>query len=146
MNQQGYVIEIVDDKIAKLKVQRHSACASCGKCSSAHKNKEILINADNTIGAKLGDYVEISMKNINILKVTSIVYLCPLIGLFIGTLFTYLILQSMHSSFNIDILSGISGFLCMGIIFLLIRYNEKRFKQSKEFIPNIIKIIKSTSF
>ena len=31
MNQQGFIVEIVDDKTAKMRMQRHSACASCGK-------------------------------------------------------------------------------------------------------------------
>ena len=29
MNQQGFIMEIVDDRTAKLKMQRHSACAAC---------------------------------------------------------------------------------------------------------------------
>ena len=31
MNQQGFIVEIVDDKTAKMRMQRHSACAPCGK-------------------------------------------------------------------------------------------------------------------
>ena len=33
MNQQGFIIEVVDKKTAKMIMQRHSACASCGKCT-----------------------------------------------------------------------------------------------------------------
>ena len=29
MNQQGFIIEIVDDKTAKMIMKRHSACSSC---------------------------------------------------------------------------------------------------------------------
>ena len=83
MNQQGYVIEIVDNKTAKLKVQRHSACASCGKCTTTSEKKDVLINADNSIGAKIGDHVEINMDNINVLKATSIAYLLPLAQVFL---------------------------------------------------------------
>ena len=37
MNQQGFIVEIVDDKTAKMRMQRHSACASCGKCAKFRK-------------------------------------------------------------------------------------------------------------
>ncbi len=69
MNQQGYIIEIVDEKTAKLKMQRHSACASCGKCQTvSSETKEIIVEVDNTIGAKIGDHVEVNMDNMNVLK------------------------------------------------------------------------------
>ena len=43
MNQQGFIMEIVDDRTAKLKMQRHSACAACGKCATTNsaESKEI---------------------------------------------------------------------------------------------------------
>ena len=47
MNQQGYVIEIVDKNTAKLRMQKHSACASCGKCKDlSSESKEILVEVD----------------------------------------------------------------------------------------------------
>ena len=62
MNQQGYIIEIVDEKTARLKMQRHSACASCGKCQTlSSETKDILVEVDNTIGAKIGDHVEVNI-------------------------------------------------------------------------------------
>ena len=56
MNQQGYIVEIVDSVTAKLKLKRHFACASCGKCATTSEEKYIIVEADNTIGAKVGDY------------------------------------------------------------------------------------------
>ncbi len=69
MNQQGFIMEIVDDRTAKLKMQRHSACLveKCATTNSA-ESKEILVEVDNTIGAKVGDHVEVSMDNMNVLK------------------------------------------------------------------------------
>lgn len=39
MNQQGYIVEIVDSVTAKLKLKRHFACASCGKCATTSEEK-----------------------------------------------------------------------------------------------------------
>ena len=60
MNQQGYIVEIVDSVTAKLKLKRHFACASCGKCATTSEEKYIIVEADNTIGAKVGDRVEVN--------------------------------------------------------------------------------------
>lgn len=141
MNQQGYVIEIVDNKTARLKVQRHSACASCGKCKTTSERKDVLIDADNSIGAKIGDYVEINMDNVNVLKATSIAYLLPLAGLFIGTLITYFVLQNNSASLNLELISGIVGIIFMAITFCFIKNKDKKFKDSKNFVPEITKIL-----
>lgn len=141
MNQQGYVIEIVDNKTAKLKVQRHSACASCGKCTTTSEKKDVLINADNSIGAKIGDHVEINMDNIKVLKATSIAYLLPLAGLFIGTVVSYFVLQNNDVLLNLEFISGIVGIIFMIITFCFIKNKDKKFKDSKNFVPIITKIL-----
>ena len=58
MNQQGDIVEIVDSVTAKLKLKRYSACVSCGKCATTSESKDIIVEVDNTIGAKVGDRVE----------------------------------------------------------------------------------------
>ena len=53
MNQQGFIIDIVDDKTAKMIMQRHSACASCGKCNKLSSEcQDLVVEVDNHIGAK----------------------------------------------------------------------------------------------
>ena len=52
MNQQGFIVEIVDDKTAKMRMQRHSACASCGKCAKlTSESQDLIVEVDNQIGA-----------------------------------------------------------------------------------------------
>ena len=50
MNQQGFIVEIVDDKTAKMRMQRHSACASCGKCAKLTSESQDLIVEVDKIG------------------------------------------------------------------------------------------------
>ena len=71
MNQQGFIIEIVDDTTAKMIMQRHSACASCGKCSKLSSEcQDLVVEVDNSIGAKKGDHVEVSMEGVRVIKAT----------------------------------------------------------------------------
>ncbi|MGX4598541.1 SoxR reducing system RseC family protein [Faecalimicrobium sp. JNUCC 81] len=141
MNQQGYIIEIVDEKTAKLKMQRHSACASCGKCVTSSEKKDILVEVENAIGAKIGDHVEVNMDNVKVLKATAFVYLIPLMGLLIGTIGTYFILESLGAKSNIEMISAIVGFLTTFICYIVLNKNDKKFKDSKDFIPTITKIL-----
>ncbi len=143
MNQQGYIIEIVDNITAKLKLKRHSACASCGKCATTSEEKDIIVEVDNTIGAKVGDRVEVNMETINVLKATFIVYTIPLIALLIGTVGTFYGLNAVNFNGNIEIISAIVGLIFTIIVFLILKKNDKKFRDSKEYIPIVTRIIVS---
>lgn len=143
MEQQGYIIEIIDKKTAKLKMQRHSACASCGKCTTTSEKKDIVAEVDNSIGAKVGDRVCVNMESMNVLKAAAIVYILPLIGLLIGTIATYYTLQVFGNVNSVEMISGIVGLLLMLISFLILKKNDSKFRNSREYIPIVTKIIAS---
>lgn len=144
MNQQGYVIDIIDKKTAKLKMQRHSACSYCGKCKTlSSETKEILVEVDNTIGAKIGDYVEVNMDNINVLKATALAYIVPLAFLMLGTIGSYFVLDKTIEvqGISVEITSGIIGILMMLISYAILKRNDNKLRESRKFIPTIINIL-----
>ncbi|MCC3865103.1 SoxR reducing system RseC family protein [Terrisporobacter petrolearius] len=142
MNQQGFVIDIIDNRTAKMIMQRHSACASCGKCSKLSSEcQDLVVEVDNSIGAKKGDRVEVSMESVQVLKATMLAYLVPLIFLLAGTILTYYILDLIKFLGPIEVISGVVGLICTGISYLLLRKNDDKFKQSRQYIPRITKII-----
>jgi len=142
MNQQGFIIDIVDNRTAKMIMQRQSACASCGKCSKLSSEcQDLVVEVDNSIGAKKGDYVEVSMESVKVLKATMLAYLVPLMFLLVGTILTYYILDLIKFSGPIEVISGVVGLICTGISYLLLRKNDAKFKQSRQYIPEITKII-----
>lgn len=142
MNQQGYIIEIVDDRTAKLIMQRHSACASCGKCTKLSSEcQDLVVEVDNSIGAKEGDHVEVSMESVKVLKATALAYAVPLVFLLVGTILTYYLLDLIKYSGPIEVISGVVGLMCTIISYLMLNKNDKKFKDSREYIPRITKII-----
>ena len=143
MEQQGYIVGIIDEKTAKLKMQRHSACASCGKCTTTSEKKDIVVEVDNSIGAKLGDRVAVNMESMNILKAVGIAYIFPLIGLLIGTIGTYYLLQLIENTKNIEVISSTVGIIIMVISFFILRKNDSKLRESRQYIPIITKIIVS---
>ena len=143
MEQQGYIVGIIDEKTAKLKMQRHSACASCGKCTTTSEKKDIVVEVDNSIGAKLGDRVAVNMESMNVLKAVGIAYIFPLISLLIGTIGTYYVLQFIENTKNIEVISSTVGIIIMVISFFILRKNDNKFRKSRQYIPIITKIIVS---
>lgn len=143
MNQQGYIVEIVDNITAKLKLKRHSACSSCGKCATTSEEKDIIVEVDNSIGAKVGDRVEVNMETMNVLKAAFIVYTIPLIALLIGTVGTFYVLNAISFNGNIEVISGVVGLVLTFIVFLILKKNDKKFRDSKEYIPIVTRIIVS---
>ena len=143
MEQQGYIVGIIDEKTAKLKMQRHSACASCGKCTTTSEKKDIVVEVDNSIGAKLGDRVAVNMESMNVLKAVGIAYIFPLISLLIGTIGTYYVLQLIENTKNIEVISSTVGIIIMVISFFILRKNDSKLRKSRQYIPIITKIIVS---
>lgn len=144
MNQQGYIVEIVDSVTAKLKLKRHSACASCGKCATTSEEKDIIVEVDNTIGAKVGDRVEVNMETVNVLKAAFIAYTIPLVALLLGTVGTFYVLKSINITNNVELISGGVGLIFTLISFLVLKKNDKKFRDSKEYIPIVTRIIVSS--
>ena len=142
MNQQGFIIEIVDDTTAKMIMQRHSACAACGKCTKLSSEcQDLVVEVDNPIGAKKGDHVEVSMESVKVMKATMLAYLFPLIFLFVGTIGTYYLLNLLNYSGSIETISGIVGLACTFISYLILNKKDNKFKESRDYIPKITKII-----
>lgn len=144
MNQHGYIVEIVDSVTAKLKLKRHSACASCGKCATTSEEKDIIVEVDNTIGAKVGDRVEVNMETVNVLKAAFIAYTIPLVALLLGTVGTFYFLKVTSITKNIEIISGLVGLIFTFTSFLILKKNDKKFRDSKEYIPIVTRIIVSS--
>lgn len=140
MNEQGYIVEIVDSVTAKLKLKRYSACASCGKCATTSESKDIIVEVDNTIGAKVGDRVEVNMETVNVLKAAFIAYTIPLAALLIGTVGAFYILSYMNIN-NIEVISGGVGLTFTLLSFLMLKKNDSKFRESKEYIPIVTRVI-----
>lgn len=141
MNQRGYVIELVDGTTAKIKMQKHSACAACGKCASSTDKKDIIVEVDNNIGAKVGDYVEVNMDSVNVIKAAAIVYIVPLIALLGGTIVSYGVFNFIDIGMNKEVLSGFIGIVLTIISYLLIKSKDRKFRESRNYIPIITKVI-----
>ena len=101
------------------------------------------MEVDNTIGAKIGDHVEVNMDNMNVLKATALAYIVPLIFLMLGTIGSYFVLDKVIEAqgISVEIISGLVGIVMMLISYVILRRNDNKFRESRKFIPVITNIL-----
>lgn len=141
MKQTGLVVEIVNDK-AKIRMQRHTACGDCGACQVSESQLKLTLEAENIVGAKPGDFVEVDMETLDFLSATIIVYLFPLLALMIGIIGGFYGVLALGFSFNTaQGIAAVLGILAAALTYLGIRYNEAKFRNMKKYKPVITSII-----
>lgn len=133
--EEGLVIE-VSDNIAKIKAGRHSDCKNCGACPG---DNNIIITANNTVGAKPGQRVLFEMKEGNALTATFIVFILPLISAFIGAWLGMMLGEYIDSNINIFEIAG--GIIAFGMSLIFIKLYDKSANASKKSQPDIIRIL-----
>lgn len=89
MTERGVVSKIKGNK-ATVQFERHSACDKCHMCAVTKDTMKVEVTLDNTLGANVGDFVEVEMGERYVLTAAAIVYVIPLVligvGIGVGTL------------------------------------------------------------
>jgi len=126
MTERG-VVSKVKGKYATVQFDRRSACDACHMCSVTKDNKKVEVYLENTLGAKVGQFVEVAMGEKYVLSAAVIVYVIPLIlcgiGLGVGTIISELA----------SILMAIGG-LVLGFVIAFI-LEKKVIKKKTGFKP-----------
>ena len=129
MDQLVRVKQTYPDGTAQVVRIRDSACSGdCHKCSGCGAAKEaIVFRADNPIGAKQGDLVNVRSASAPVLKAAAVLYMLPLALFFAG--------------YAAGAALGISGGLCGGLAFVLsivlIVFYDRRLAQRNNTVYTI---------
>lgn len=116
MIQNAIVKEIVKEGVVRVSLLRQMECGmhcdgACAGCSQK-PTEEILALADNTIGAKPGDFVEVEPTGVGNISISFIVFLLPCIGLALGYVFGQSLLGLGETRALLTALAGlVIGFL-----------------------------------
>jgi len=143
-----YVREIgkvadIKDKTAIIKIQRKSSCGSCTACGMKKDQNEILIPVANDLGARLGDWVELELKSISILKASTIAYVIPLIALIIGVVVGYALAEQLSQ--DTELYGAIGGIILTILSFVAIRVVDPLLNKKGDYTPKMISIINLSS-
>ncbi len=143
--EEGIVIKVnTINGTALVQTKKSSACKACAsrKSCSAKDGEDMEINANNDIGAKIGNTVIISLKTSFLLKASFLIHIFPILCLLIGAVIGNE--AAKFFSFDASDLSAITGILFLFLSFFYIKSKGNKLSQKEDFIPKIIRITKTT--
>lgn len=128
MTERGVVSKIKGGK-ATVQFERHSACDKCHMCAVTKDTMKVEVTLDNTLGANVGDFVEVEMGERYVLTAAAIVYVIPLVligvGIGLGTLINELA----------QVLMGLGGLVIGFVIAILL--DKLVIRKKKGFAPRM---------
>lgn len=83
----------------------------------------------------------VSMEHMNILKATFLVYVIPMILLIVGIVGSYYILDGIGFSGAKEVVAAIIGIILMALSYIYLKINDKKFRESREYVPVVTKIL-----
>ncbi len=126
----------VDGASAKVRMEENSACESCGAHQICHPAMGLkpMLEIDNSIGAKVGDIVELEMSSSSRVTASLVVFGLPIVGLFIGA-----VVGNMQQGGQDTAVVGALAGLALGA--LLVRFVNNLVKKKVQFRPRAKKIV-----
>jgi sigma-E factor negative regulatory protein RseC len=142
MEERGVVIEI-KGRSAVIRAERSTACESCAtrKACSRGEGDEMVIEADNPVGAHVGDRVLFESGAGAVLKAGIIFYLFPLIGFIAGVAVGQAWGEMLAPTTNRDLFSAVLGFAGVALVYGLIRVYGKLIER-KGMRPVILSVVR----
>jgi sigma-E factor negative regulatory protein RseC len=141
MSAERGIVERVEQGWAWVKTKRSSACSSC---ASRHQcltqgNDQMVVKAQNTAGAKRGDEVELYLSSKTKLKGTAIVYLIPVLGIFVGAFSA----NPLSAAIGLNPSLGMAFFTLTGLVaaIFLMRYLANRMDSKQSLIPIVKRVV-----
>ena len=140
MDRTGVIVSVNKD-YSQIKLLRHTACGNCGACQLGDDQKDVMLLAKNDVRAEVGDMVEVSMGTSGVLSAAFIMYMIPLMALFVGLTLGINLLGKMNYQGNIEMLSAGIGLALMALTFFIIKLNDQKFLKSDKYTAHIEAIV-----
>ena len=109
--------------------ERPEACAHCGACAGQKEKTTVRIPGD----VPAGRWIDVDMPETQVLKASVLAYVLPVVMLLAG-------LALGSALFAREVLWAVTGILCMGLSWLILRLIEKRMKQKDVWQPKIVNV------
>ena len=142
MSAERGIVEKVEPGWAWVKTKRSSACASCDSrhhCSVVEGGDQMVVKAQNMAQAKTGDEVELYLSTKTKLKSTAIVYLIPVLGIFVGAFSA----EPLSKALGLNLSLGMVVFTLTGLVaaIFLMRYLANRMTAKQALTPLVKRVI-----
>ncbi len=137
------IITKTEADTAWAKTTRSSSCASCssrGSCNAMEDGgKEMIVEAYNPAGAKVGDRVVLSFETSSLLKALFLLYVFPIICMIAGAAAGHKF--AMIYSYNDSMCSALAGFFFFFLALAAVRLRSDKLSEQGAYKPKIIRIL-----
>lgn len=134
MLESGLIVEI-KDKTMTVQFARSSMCEKCGACERAQE--AMLMEVERLKDAKLGDVVQVQMRETTLIGASLLAYGVPLLLLLAGLYVGYMLPAWTGLSIPADLSAAALGLLLAAASFAGLRATEKRRKASGKYAPKV---------
>jgi sigma-E factor negative regulatory protein RseC len=140
VTEKGIVAELSHDK-AQVRIRKSSACASCEARDACHIHnaKDMVVDVNNDLHAKVGDLVEISVPTRSFLRLSLLVYFLPVLALILGAYAGGTWAASLRIPSSMA--SVLGGFLAMALSFAILRRIDRAAQCRADFSPRMTRIL-----
>ncbi len=128
MEKVGFVRRVIDDKV-ELEFTRASGCGNCKGCAGGCETKSHIVTIENSLDAKVGDFVELRGESKSIMKYMFVIYMIPFTFFIAGILIGNSYFKGTGSE-NYELLSFGSGILALFMSFVVVRLIDRRVARS----------------
>ncbi len=144
IEEHGIVVQCKDGT-ALIKTHKSSACDGCASkksCATGQAGSdEAFIEADNYVGASVGDRVTFSVGAGSVLKAGALLYLVPILSFIFGVVIgqTKTITGLFHGA-NPDLLSGAFGVAFLALAFIGLKVYSSFLDKNRTFRPKVLRV------
>lgn len=140
MEEEGRVINLKGD-LATVEIERKSDCGTCRACTLGAGNT-MIAEAENPLGAKIGQRVRVEISSREILKGAFLIYILPPLALILGMMLGITITnRSGFFKESSQTVGLVLGLVFLVLSFVLIWRHSKRAKDRNAYRSKIIQII-----
>ncbi|MBO7526107.1 MAG: SoxR reducing system RseC family protein [Clostridia bacterium] len=133
MEEFGVVVK-TDKNFAVVKVDKKAECLKCGMCAFPKNVGFIEFYSDNSIGAKVGDKVQVSTSENGNLLGALLVFFVPLILIAVAAVVALTLIKREIFVLVLSVIFVAIWFAVLGII-------DKKLKRAKSFSSKILRVI-----
>lgn len=143
MEEHGTIIRKDGDKVV-IKAKRTGACESCSSkksCATAGgADAEVLVEALDPIGVKVGDKVVFSVSAGSVLKAGALLYLFPILSFIAGVALGQSVLPRFLPGYHPDLISGMAGVAFLAAAFGLLKFFSVLSERGRSFNPRVLRV------
>ncbi len=113
---------------SQVRIERNSACASCGKCGMSESQKHVDFYVENACNAQVGDVVELDIPDANVAPLAFVAYILPLIP---ALALMFVSMFALHLPDWASLLMFVGGLAVgFGVVAIIDRYRKHKWAQS----------------